>query len=305
MNIYKKIISNQNMRLKILCILKGVPDNIMLKLEYWIKTGHKLNLKNPSRYTEKIQWYKLNYHNQLLRECADKYSVRSYIENKGYGSILNPIYAAYDSADEIRFDLLPTSFAMKCSVGGGLNYFVQDKNKEDLVQLRKLAKKWLNSEYDLYGYTYGREWCYKNRAPKILFERLLPRDDRNDIPDYKFFCFNGKVFCLYTMMEYTDNHEKGRLGFFDRNFKLLPYYRLDFKPITEQINPPSCFEQMVKIAEEFAKDFPHVRVDFYNVNGKVVFGELTFYNASGFTRFEPDEFDYILGDQFVLPEVKR
>lgn len=302
MNWYKKLISSQDTRLKILKVLNVIPDKIMLKLEYKIKTGNTLNLKNPRRYTEKLQWYKLNYHNPIMKECADKYSVRFYLEEHGYGETLNPLYAAYDSAAEIDFVSLPDSFAMKCSVGGGLNYFVQDKNKVDLNKLREMADRWLTCEYDLYGYAYGREWCYKDRKPKILFERLLPRNEKNDIPDYKFFCFEGKVFCLYTMIEYTDNHENGKLGFFDRNFNLLPYHRLDFAPITEQIQAPRCFSKMVSIAEDLAKEFPHVRVDFYDVNGNVVFGELTFYNASGFTKFEPDEFDFIMGEHFILPE---
>lgn len=302
MNAYNKLISSQDTRLKILRAMKIIPDSLMLKFEYRIKTGNKLNLHQPKRYTEKLQWYKLNYHNPIMKECADKYSVREYLHKKGYARILNPLYAAYDTAADIDFESLPNSFAMKCSVGGGLNYFVQDKSKEDLGKLREIANSWLTQEYDLYGYIYGREWCYKDRTPKVLFERLLPRNENNDIPDYKLFCFDGKVFCLYTMIEYTDNHENGKLGFFDRDFKLLPYHRFDFAPIKEQIPAPKCFSQMVLIAEDLAKNFPHVRVDFYDVDGNVIFGELTFYNASGFTKFEPDEFDFIMGDRFILPE---
>lgn len=301
MNSYKKIISNQDTRLKILKAMRILPDKWMLQIEYRIKTGKRLNLKQPQRYTEKIQWYKLYYHDPIMKECADKYSVRAYLTERGYGDILNPIYAVYDDASEIDFKSLPDSFAMKCSVGGGLNYFVHDKHKENLEELRQLANKWLTEEYDLYGYIYGREWCYKDRKPKVLFERLLPRNKNNDIPDYKFFCFDGRVFCLYTMIEYTDNHENGKLSFFDRNFNLLPYHRLDFAPINAQISAPTCFNKMVSIAEDLAKAFPHVRVDFYDVSGKVVFGELTFYNASGFTRFSPDEFDFIMGNEFKLP----
>jgi hypothetical protein len=107
------------------------------------------------------------------------------------------------------------------------------------------------------------------------------------------------------MIDYTDNHDNGKLGFFDRDFNQLPYYRLDFKPITEPIHKPTCFDEMVATAEALAKDFPHVRVDFYDVNGQVVFGELTFYNASGYTKFTPDEFDFIMGEQFKLPPVTR
>ena len=301
MNFYKKIIKSQDMRLKILRILKNVPDKPMVKLQYRIKTGNKLNLKNPCRYTEKLQWYKLNYRTDLMTKCSDKFTVREYIEDKGFGNLLNPLFAVYDNPDEVDFDALPNSFAMKCSVGSGLNYFVSDKSKENYDQLRQMLREWYKDD----SYSYGREWCYKNCKPRILIERLIPRNDVNDLPDYKFFCFNGKVFCLYTMIDYTDNHENGKLGFFDRDFNQMPYYRLDFKPITEPISKPVCFDEMVATAEALAKDFPHVRVDFYDVNGQVVFGELTFYNASGYTKFTPDEFDFIMGEKFKLPDITR
>jgi hypothetical protein len=230
--------------------------------------------------------------------CSDKYAVRKYVKKRGLDSILNGLYAVYDSPDSIDFDSLPNSFAMKMTVGSGMNYFVTDKSKEDISKLRALVKEWFAADSS----SYGREWCYYNIKPRIVFEELLPMDDRNDLPDYKFFCFDGEPFCLYTMIDYTQNHENGRLGFFDTNFKLLPYYRKDFKPIEEQIPKPKNFELMVKYARILSKGFPHVRVDFYNLNGRIVFGELTFYNASGYTAFEPDKFDFILGEKFVLPK---
>lgn len=297
MNGYKKIIKNQSTRLTILKLLKFVPDKLMIRIQYKIKTGNKLDLNNPRRYTEKLQWYKLNYRTELMRQCADKYTVREYVSSKGYGAILNPLYAVFESPEDICFDNLPDSFAIKCSVGSGLNYFVLDKSKENLDKITRMARGWFKDD----SYAYGREWCYKDAKPRILIEKLIPRNSKNDIPDYKFFCFNGKVFCLYTMIDYADDHEKGKLGFFDRNFNQLPYFRQDFAPITEKIEPPSAFEKMIHIAEEFAKDFPHVRVDFYDVEGDVLFGELTFYNASGYTRFSPDAFDFIMGEQFALP----
>lgn len=301
MNFYKKLIRSQETRLKLLRLMKGIPDAPMVRLQYRIKTGNKLNLKDPHRYTEKLQWYKLNYRTALMTKCSDKYTVRAYIEEKGFGHLLNPIYAVYDRPEDMDFEALPDSFALKCSVGSGLNYFVSDKSKEDFNALRQMMEQWYQDD----SYSYGREWCYKDCKPRILVERLIPRNDANDLPDYKFFCFDGRVFCLYTMIDYTDNHDNGKLGFFDRNFNQLPYYRLDFKPITEPIPKPACFDEMVATAEVLAKDFPHVRVDFYDVQGQVVFGELTFYNASGYTKFTPDEFDFIMGEQFKLPPVTR
>lgn len=301
MNGYKNIIKSKSMRLKVLGFLSFVPDKLMIPLQYRIKTGHHLNLKNPVRYTEKVQWYKLNYRKKIMTNCSDKYMVRKFVEKRGLGHILNTLYAVYNSPDEIDFDSLPNSFAMKMNVGSGMNYFVADKTKENIEKLRGLAEKWFSAD----SYSYGREWCYCDIKPRIIFEELLPMNEYDDLPDYKFFCFDGEPFCLYTMIDYTKNHDNGKLGFYDTKFNLLPYYRKDFKPIVEQVPIPKNFNKMVEYAKILSKEFPHVRVDFYNIEGRIVFGELTFYNASGYTVFEPDEFDYILGKQFVLPEVTK
>lgn len=301
-NIYKKLFKSQDTRRRILIALRWLPDSLMLRIQYRMKTGYRLNLKNPKRYTEKLQWYKLYYRTPLITRCSDKYTVRQFVRSKGLGKYLNELYAVYDRAEDIDFDKLPDSFAMKCSCGSGMNYFVTDKSKEDPEKLRKLAAKWLKDDT---GFSVGREWGYKNCRPRILFERLLPRNERNDMPDYKFFCFYGKVYCLYKMVDYVDNHAKGRLAFYDRNFKKLPYYRQDYGHLTEEQEKPACFEEMLKAAEILSSDFPHVRVDFYDIGGRAVFGEMTFYNACGFFRFEPDEFDFILGKQFRLPKPVR
>lgn len=298
MNAYKKIFRSKQLRLKILKNLRFIPDSIMIPIQYRIKTGHFLHLKKPVRYTEKIQWYKLYYRKDILTRCSDKYEVRSFVKERGLEYLLNTLYAVYDSADSIDFGSLPNSFAMKMTVGSGMNYFVEDKEKEDLDNLRKIAKDWFNADSS----SYGREWCYYDIKPKIIIEKLLPMDERDDLPDYKFFCFDGEPYCLYTMIDYTKNHSNGKLGFFDTDFKLMPYYRKDFKPIEEQLPKPDNFDEMVNCARALSQGFPHVRVDFYDIDGRIVFGEMTFYNASGYTVFEPDEFDYMLGEQFVLPK---
>lgn len=297
MNSYKIIIKDKSVRLKILKMLSFIPDRVMISIQYRIKTGRHLHLYNPQRYTEKLQWYKLNYRKKIMTTCSDKYSVRQFVKKRGLSEQLNQLYAVFDSPDDIDFDLLPNSFAMKMTVGSGMNYFITDKSKIDVGKLRIIAKEWFRAD----SCSYGREWCYYGIKPRIIFEELLPMNEHDDLPDYKFFCFNGEPYCLYTMIDYTKNHENGRLGFFDMNFKLLPYYRKDFKPIREQIRKPKNFEKMVEYARILSKNFPHVRVDFYNIEGKIVFGELTFYNASGYTVFEPDEFDYIMGEKFILP----
>jgi hypothetical protein len=294
---YKRIFKNQKMRFKILSLLNFLPDKSMLQLQYRIKTGRQLNLKSPKRYTEKLQWYKLFYRDPLMTKCSDKFEVRDYVKSKGLDEILNPLYGVYDNVENINFDVLPNSFAIKHTNGSGANLFIQDKNKVNINNMRNTLKGWM-AKNNIY---YGREWCYYNVKSRIIIEKLIDRDENNDIPDYKFFCFNGKVKYLYTMVDYVDNHKNGRCSFFTPDFKKLPYRRSEYKEINREISKPERFEEMIEIAEILSEDFPHVRVDLYNIKGQIIFGELTFYNASGYTVFAPDEFDYILGDKFELP----
>lgn len=294
---YKKLIKSQELRLKILEMTNFIPDKFMIKLQYRIKTGRNLNLKNPMRYTEKLQWYKLNYRDPLMTKCSDKYLVREYVEDKGLGGILNPLLGVYTSSADINYDELPESFAIKHTNGSGANIFVKDKSEIDINNMKNIIDSWMNRKI----INYGREWCYYNVEPKIVVEKLLGRDKNNDIPDYKFFCFNGKVKYLYTMVDYVDDHKKGRCSFYTPNFEKLPYRRSEYMEINRDIQKPKNFRKMIEIAEILSEDFPHVRVDLYNIKGEIVFGELTFYNASGYTVFSPDEFDFILGKEFLLP----
>ncbi|MDP5274738.1 ATP-grasp fold amidoligase family protein [Chengkuizengella axinellae] len=301
MEFYKKVIKDQSMRFKIMRLFNFLPDNAMIKLIYRIKTGRMPNLISPKRYTEKLQWYKLNYHDPLITKCSDKFEVRDYVTSKGYSNILNDLYGVYENVDEIDFDSLPSSFAIKVNDGSGTNIFIQDKASMDIDAVKNQLEIWLRPKKR----TVYREWGYYNIKPKIVIEKLLERDSNNDLPDYKFFCFNGKVFCLYTMIDYIDNHANGKLGFYDADFNKMPYRRNDYGEITVNLPKPKNFKKMVEIAEKLSEDFPHVRVDFYNLDGEIIFGELTFYNAGGYTSFIPDEFDFILGEQFVLPKKLR
>lgn len=294
---YKKIIKDPQLRLKLLTPFTLLPDSLTTRVQYWLKTGRRLDLKNPRRYTEKIQWYKLHYRTALLTQCADKYAVREYVRSKGLGFLLNEQYAVYRRAEDIDFDSLPSQYAMKANNGCGTNCFITDNACADHEKLRATAAGWMHPARSVSG-----EWVYEEIEPRVIFEKLLPRDRHNDLPDYKFFCFNGEPFCLYTMIDYTDDHSKGKLGFFDMEFNQLPCRRMDFAPIDRPLEKPKNFDKMVEYARILSQDFPHVRVDLYNIDGQIVFGELTFLSASGYTIFEPDEFDFTLGAQFTLPK---
>ena len=299
MNRYKKIFKNRKIRKLILHLFDFIDDKVIVKVQYRMKTGNRLNLKNPLRYTEKLQWYKLYYRDPLMKQCSDKYNVREYVKSKGLGFLLNENYGRFFKVDEIDFEKLPNKFALKRTTGSGDNIIVTDKSSFDINSAKKQMKSWLRYEKSL-----GREWCYYGLKPAILVEKFIERNANDDLPDYKFFCFNGKVYCLYVMVNYTKTHSNGQLGFYDRDFNKMSFCRIDYKDINFRIEKPSNFDKMVKYAEILSKDFPHVRVDFFNINGKIIFGELTFYTASGYTKFKPDSADYDLGNQFVLPNKK-
>ena len=304
---YKKILKNRKTRLKILRLLDFIPDPTMLKIQYYIKFKRILNLKNPQRYSEKIQWYKLYYRDPLMSLCSDKADVRDYVKDIGLEEILNECYGVYSSVDEIDFNSLPDSFVIKDTLGGGGNaiIFVEDKNAADLEKIKETARAWTNTECK--KKTAGREWVYGGKKHRIIVEKLLSRDEKGNIPDYKFFCFNGQIFCSYMISERFSSSDasKGIMGYFDRNFNLMPVSRTDFTPMKEPAEKPENYEQMLNCVEILAKPFPHVRVDIYNVNGKVVFGELTFFGASGYAQFNPDEFDFEMGKKFVLQRKQK
>lgn len=292
---YKKIIRNQDLRFKILHFLRFIPDKVMVSIQYRIKLGRYPNLKSPQRYTEKLQWYKLYYRTELMTQCSDKYLVRKYVESKGLGNILNKLYAVYDSVDEINIDLLPDKFVMKTTNGSGTNYICTDKAKLNLDVIKKEFSKWLKRDI----YSSGREWSYKNIKPRIIVEELL-EDGSNTfsgINDYKFFCFNGKP--KYVVLD-VDRYVDHKRNIYDIDWSYMDVF-YEYPKLGDVIKKPEGFEEMVRVANILCEDFPCVRVDLYCVNHRVYFGELTFYPSTGYIQFEPDEFDYELGCQFMIP----
>lgn len=291
---YKDLIRSQDFRFKILRFLRFIPDSIMIKIQYRIKLGRTLNLKNPERYSEKLQWYKLNYKNELITQCADKFEVRKYIEDKGLNFILNKLYRVYSTVEEINFDELPNEFVMKTTNGSGTNILCKNKGDIQIEAVRNTLNNWLKRDY----FSAGREWGYKNVVPRIIVEEYL-KDDKNKfegINDYKFLCFHGKV--EYIVFD-VDRHSHHKRNIYDKNWNFVNV-STDHTNIGDNIPKPEGLEKMKEIAEILSKDFPCVRVDLYWINNKVYFGELTFYPWTGYIQFEPDEFDFILGEKFNL-----
>lgn len=299
MNGYKNLIKSQNLRFKILQMLKFVPDDMMVKLQYRIKTGRKLNLDSPQRYTEKLQWYKLYYRNPVMMQCVDKYGVREYVEKKGLGHILNVLYQVVDKPEEVDFDVLPDKFVLKTTNGSSTNILCRDKAALDIDETRKKLGEFLA----MAEASAGREWAYTGSSKKIIVEQLLEDPSNADlgISDYKFLCFGGKVaYIVYDKDRFTDH----KRNFYDPDWN---YIKVDSDcPCFEDSVPkPENFDEMLAVAEKLSEDFPAVRVDLYNIGGKIYFGELTFYPWSGYVQFDPDEFDFKLGEKFRLPQAKE
>ena len=292
---YKKIFKNKKCRYGILSCLRFIPDKLMLKLQYRIKFKRKLNLKSPMRFTEKIQWYKLNYKNDTMPQCSDKYLVREYIKSKGLEHILNDLYCVFERPEDIKLDLLPEKFVMKLSNGSGTNLICRDKKQ---LKEEDVIKEFKNFVFKVNA-NLGREWPYMKVQPKILVERLLEDETHinNAVNDYKIFCYDGKpeyVICISDRYSEQCNHLV-----YDTEWNKVQVVSENAR-INEDAPKPDTLQEMLDIAATLSKDFPFARIDLYSIFGKIYFGEITFYPWSGYMEFEPDEFDFELGRKFCL-----
>lgn len=300
---YKKIVKSQSLRFKILRLLSWVPDTWMVRIQYRIKQGRWPNMEHPTRYTEKLQLYKLKYRNPIMHQCVDKLEVRKYVEQKGLSNILNRLYGVYERAEDINFDSLPNRFVIKSTSGGGGNnvIVVKDKSKLDIPKVKVTISKWLNDSTGQINA--GREWAYSGISETIIIieeflEEKGPDGNIRPLTDYKFFCFDGKPYYIYVV---TDRNPgvSAAFGIYDMEFNKLPYYRADELRQTTIEPRPKNYDKMIEISKVLSEGFPHVRVDLYNINGIIYFGELTFYDGSGYFQFDPDVFDEKLGECFT------
>ena len=272
---------------------------------YKARFGKKLDLKNPETLTEKILWLKFNtyWNNPLIKQCADKYRVREYVEESGCGNILNELIGIYKRPEEIEWDRLPNHFAIKLNAGCGFNHIVFDKDKENLDNLIVEINQWIKKAKTIWlGYS---EMQYKDVEPVILIEKYLG-SDKGDLPeDYKFYCINGK--CQMTMLckDRDDHGHCEKYIYMDRDWNMLTNGMEDKDYHVEK---PGCIEEAMSFAEKLSKPFPFVRVDFYLLGEKIVFGELTFTPAAGMDVDHKlkifnsnDDLDHVFGEKLKLP----
>ena len=280
--------------------MRFLPPKIYAHFLYEYYTGKKLNLENPQEFNEKIQWYKVFYHPKILNTLVDKFAVRAFVEEKIGKQYLNEMYGVYTNANEIPFNELPNQFVIKATHASSYNLIVSDKNKLNQAKAVKKLNKWLNkNQY----YRTGQEWAYKDVQPRLLVEKFLEEDGQSSLIDYKFYCFNGKAKFLVVHVDREKEHKR---GIYDFDFNVLPFnYVTADETINSDIEKPTNLEEMKQLSEVLATNLPFVRVDFYSLNGKTIFGEMTFYPADGRKDFVPDSYNKDIGDYFILPKLSE
>lgn len=280
-NISNMNINNSKLSSEFKSILTRISPKLNTEVVFLLKYKHPINLKHPKILDEKIQWLKLNSYlgNKLVTKCADKFEVRKYVKSCGCERILNKLYFACDSVDEINWDQLPNKFVIKWNFGSGENLIVPDKRKLNINWAIKQLKKW-QKEAKTFYLPYS-EMQYKGIKPKIICEKFIDTEDGNLPVDYKLFCFNGKPDSVMLCAERETGHPK--FYFFSRDWKLLKYNRLGASmPDDFTLPKPNGIDKVFEYAEKLSKPFPFVRADFYLENGEVIFGELTFTPCGGY-----------------------
>ncbi|MFQ6879528.1 MAG: ATP-grasp fold amidoligase family protein [Oscillospiraceae bacterium] len=287
---------NQVKKLKYM--LKILPDPIYLKIYYFFRLKKLLNIKTPKSFNEKLQWLKLNDRNPLYTVMVDKVKAKKYVADIIGEEYIIPTLGVWDSPDKIDLNQLPEQFVLKCNHGSGDVFVCKNKAEFNFEHVKKKLRKLLKEDY----YLIGREWPYKNVSRKIIAEKYMEDKNTAELCDYKFFCFNEvpkycQVICNRSTNETID--------FFDMEWNHQEFTGLSLpnKPFSNNpISIPIQFEKMKEFASILAKDIPFVRIDFYEVNGDLYFGEITLYPAGGFGVFTPDEWNLKLGEYINLSE---
>ncbi|MDV7750952.1 ATP-grasp fold amidoligase family protein [Enterococcus faecium] len=273
MRSFQEIISILNAR----GFLRFISDEAWLKDRYKQVFGVPLNLDSPKSFNEKLQWMKLFYRNSKATNMVDKITAKEYVRERLGDEIgIIPTFGVWDSFDDIEWGTLPNQFVLKCNHDSGGLVICRDKEKFDKSAAKKKINKCLKKNY----FWHGREWVYKNIKPRILAEKYMENIGETEISDYKFYCFNGEPKFLYVSTG-LENHKTARMGFFDLDFNMLPVRRTDYLAFDEPPKKPTQLKEMLVMAQKLSEGFPFLRVDLYEIDGRVYFSELTFIPCSG------------------------
>jgi len=270
-------------------------DKYFLEYQFFKFMGYKLDFKNPKSFHEKLQWIKLYYRNPLYTKLADKFGVRSYVEEKVGSSILTNLFGVYENPMDIEWNELPNRFVIKTTHGCGWNIICKDKNKLDPEKATQRLSEWLNLNY--YAIEVSREWQYKNIPPKIIIEEYLEGDEKYGLLDYKFWCFGGDPAFIDVDFDRFTEH---KIGLFNKNWEVLNWSISKWSSDV-MLEKPKHLEDMLNIAKKLSEGIPFCRVDLYYFNQTIYFGEITLCPGGGFEKFSSHEVDVFYGEQMELP----
>ena len=279
-------------------VLTLISPKLNTSVCYRVKFKRKLDWQHPITLNDKILWLKFHtyWNNPTIKQCADKLRVRDYLTERGFGDLLNELIGVYYDVDDIDWASLPEQFALKLNVGCACNIIVSDKTKLDVEAAKEKMRKWLKANYWL-GWS---EMQYKGVKPCILIEKYLGSPDGALPEDYKFYCMNGEAKYVMVCVD-REIGKHAAFYYFDRGWNMMPYSEDYFKDPNRVISKPDHIDEAFEIAQQLSKDFPFVRTDLYIVDGKVLFGELTFTPSAGMDQSRLPETDRILGEQLILP----
>ncbi|PGL72698.1 ATP-grasp fold amidoligase family protein [Bacillus sp. AFS055030] len=280
---------------KIKYCLRILPDSLYIQIYYFAQFKKFCNLHQPRTYNEKLNWLKIHDRNPEYIKMVDKYEVKKYIAPIIGSEYVVPTLGIWDTFDEIDFDKLPNQFVLKCTHDSEGLVIVKDKNKLDVIA----AKKKIEAAQKCNFYYIGREWPYKHLKPRIIAEKYMEDHVDGELRDYKFFCFDGVPKAMFIASDREVGETK--FDYFDLDFNQLDIIQ-NYPNSSKTLRKPITFEKMIELSKVLSKDIPHVRVDFYEVDGKLYFGELTFYHFSGFKPFQPNKWDRAFGDWLKLPK---
>ena len=275
-----------------------ISNEAMSKFYFKIVLKKNLNLDNPQTFNEKMQWLKLYYFpfNKTAIKCADKYAVRGYIEEKGYGNLWVPLVGHWEDAKSIDWDTLPDKFVLKCNHGCAYNIVCNDKSKLDIKKTTSQLNKWMKEDFGAFNI----ELHYSKIKPHIITcEEFLGEN----ITDYKFFCFNGEPKFIYVSNDLVHDRQ-AQIGFFYLDGKKMPLKREDYTDIPS-VELPSFFNEMLGVAKDLCEDFPFVRVDFFLANERYYFAELTFTPSACMMPFNPDKYDLEWGKLLNIEDLLK
>lgn len=279
---------------------KKMSDEKYIKLKFYASLGKKLNLNNPKTYNEKLQWLKLYDRNPEYVAMVDKYLSKAFVAERIGEEYVVPLYGVWDSFDEIDFDTLPDEFVLKTTHDCGGVVVCKDKNSFDKEKAKAFLEKHLKHEY----FYHCREWPYKHVKPRIIAEKFM-KDSKGQteegLTDYKFFCFGGEPKAMFIATDRAKAGVETKFDFFDMEFNHLPFTN-GHPNADKPIKKPEKFELMIELSKKLSAGLPHVRVDFYESEGNIYFGELTFFHWGGFVPFEPVEWDEKFGEWIKLPD---